>query len=240
MDSSTTIALRSLHFDGVPAIHRRRLQLAVGLGITIYVLTGAAATATIIPLSSPSGFIFPTTTIDFDGVPGNTVTNTLYSGLGIEFSRDDAQPVPTLDWAALSRITTSDPNVIATHIGGGATSFVLHLNLDFDSPTYELGSFFGNDQGGVYTQTTLSVYDALDTFLGSVIVSTNDNTSVDQFIGLRSTIPFFSARFENDGLSLSVVLDDVSFTVPEPTTLALLGLGLSILGISRRRKVRLP
>ena len=109
----------------------------------------------------------------------------------------------------------------------------MHLNATFSSPIYELGAFFGNDQGYGYTATTLSIFDPDGVLLGSVVVPTNNNMSVDQFIGLRSDMAFYSARFENNGDWLCIILDDMTFTVPEPATICLLGLGVIIL---RRRQ----
>jgi hypothetical protein len=60
---------------------------------------------------------------------------------------------------------------------------------------------------------------------------------VDQFIGLRSDVAIARARFDNNGDSLSVVLDDLTFggvTVPEPGTLALLAVIVAVLAAARR------
>ena len=182
------------------------------------------ASAAIIQLSSPAEITCAATTINFDGFPDRTIANTLFQEQGIVFSRDDGFAIPILNWADLGRVTKSPPNVIATIAGnfqGQPVPFVTHLNASFTKSIFELGAFFGNDQGfGGYTETTLSVFDSNDVSLGSVSISTNNNTSVDQFIGLASTAPFFSARFENNGTDLSVVLDDVKFAtqVPEPPT----------------------
>jgi len=200
--------------------------------------------ASIIQLTSPTQITGSATTINFDNVADGTVANTLYQGQGVLFSRDDGFAVPVYDWAALGRTTTSPPNVIATvsgtFQGHVVTTFALALNLSFNGPEFELGAFFGNDQGfGGYTQTTLSVFDINHTLLGSVSVPTNNNTSVDQFIGLQSTVPFFSARFENNGTNLSVVLDDVKFSqVPEPPTFSfpIIG-GIALLALKMRRGV---
>ncbi len=179
-----------------------------------HVLTGLSAQAgTITQLNSPDEFSAHATTIDFDGFPNNTCANTLYAEQGIEFSRDDGQPVPIKAFAHID--TTSRPNVIATVSGmfecGNANPWVTHLNVTFDSPTSELGAFFGNDQGSGYTQTTLFVFDVEGGLLGDVTVPTNNNTVVDQFIGLSSDVPIFSAQFDNNGIPLSVVLDDLIF-----------------------------
>jgi len=105
--------------------------------------------------------------------------------------------------------------VIATVSGFLGSQGSAFLDVLFTSAKTEVGAFFGNDQGvGSIQVMKLSVYDAEGVFLGSVNVTPNGNTSVDQFIGLRSTTPFVRARFENIPDSfLSVVLDDVMFNV---------------------------
>ncbi len=109
-----------------------------------------------------------------------------------------------------------------------------------------LGAWFGNDQGDPdYSSTRLSVFGSLGQLLGSVQIAVNNNTSVDQFIGIGSDIPFFSARFENLNSSgqpsggYSVVIDNLSFAqVPEPGMSSLLGLFLlASLFLLRRRGV---
>lgn len=132
--------------------------------------------ATIVQLSSPTEFIYPTTTIDFDDGPHLTVANTRYLDLGIEFSRDDGYGV-VLDE---NQFTTSPPNVLATiKTSPTGPPWVMHLNVSFLSPTFELGAFFGNDQGYGYTATTLSIFDLHNVLLDSVTVLTNNNNRVD-------------------------------------------------------------
>jgi hypothetical protein len=142
------------------------------------------------------------------------------------------------------RITSSPDNVIATVFSLSGSQFSNFLDVSLASGTYELGAFFGNDQYSSFTQQTLSIFDQNDILLGAVSVGANVNTSVDQFIGLRSDTPFFRARFENDATnSLSVVLDDLTYSntstapVPEPSTIILMGIGLlGLVGIKARKK----
>lgn len=211
---------------------RTAICITVLLGIA---LGGSLVEAAMITqLSSPGEFIYPVTTIDFDDGPGGTIANMRYVSQGIEFSRDDGYIIPLLDWQGIGRVTSSPPNVIATIKWGSAPIWTTHLNVTFSSATYEVGAFFGNDQGWDYTETTLTVFDPVGVNLGSVTVPANNNASVDQFIGLRSDLPFQFARFENGGVTFSVVLDDLAFAVPEPGTILLLGLGG--LGVVRRRR----
>lgn len=192
--------------------------------------------AAVVQLTSPAGFIHPATTIGFDDGPDHTVANTRYIADGIEFSRDDGFEILLEDWQGIGRVTTSPPNVLATvKTSPTGPPWVMHLNTTFSWPILELGAFFGNDQGYGYTATKLSIFDSRGALLGSVMVPTNNNTSVDQFIGLRSDVPFYSARFENNGDWLCIVLDDVAFTVPEPATALLFALGGLVLVRKRTR-----
>ena len=90
-------------------------------------------------------------------------------------------------------MTTSSPNVIATVLGTfegqEVPTWANQLNLVFSSPVNAVGAFFGNDQIGLEDRTgfteRLSVFRDNDTLLGSVIVDSNNNTNVDQFIGVQ-------------------------------------------------------
>ena len=131
----------------------------------------------------------------------------------------------------------------------GVNGAVTHLNLNSTTPLTSIGAYFGNDQNDPdFTQIRLSAWDASNTLLGSVTVSANQNTSVDQFIGLRSDTPFSRVRLENlDATGApsrynSVVIDNLTFVaVPEPSARTLFLttlLGLGVVGWRRRRSMR--
>ncbi len=207
-------------------------RIVLGLVIAALLSTSVLTKAAVVQLTSPAQFIYPTTTLDFDDGPDGTVANTRYLAQGVEFSRDDGLDIFLND---SGQDTTSPPNYLATiKPPGSDDSWVMHLNAIFSSPTYEIGAFFGNDQTYGYTQTTLSIFDAGSALIGSVTVPTNNNTIIDQFIGLRSDIPFYSARFDNNGEWLAVCIDDMAFTTPEPATALLLGMGA--LALIRKQK----
>lgn len=195
-----------------------------------------AATTT---LFGPGDFLGPATVIDFDGHAHGTAANTLYSAQGVEFSYDaGGSTVPIFDWAALSRVTTSPPNVISTIDGLNGSTFSDFLDLSFSGGPTEVGMYFGNDQGLAAQSflVRLEVFDSVGASLGFTTVATNQNVDVDQFIGLRSDDPIKLARIDYLAATgnLSVTIDDLHFTpVPEPGTGALLALGL--IALARRR-----
>jgi hypothetical protein len=102
-------------------------------------------------------------------------------------------------------------------------TWVTHLNVIPAVPLYAIGAYFGNDQNDPdFSTIRLSIYAAAGDLLGSVDVAVNGNTSVDQFIGLRSDLPFTRVRFENfndlgqQTRGYSVVIDDLVFAPSPP------------------------
>lgn len=208
------------------------------------------ARADVHPVIQPSELAGPlASTLTFEGHGDLTALNSAYSGQGIVFSRDDGDRVFAYNWTALGRQTISPDVVLATIVVPGVNGAVTHLNLDSSIPLTSIGAYFGNDQNDPdFTQIRLSAWDASNTLLGSVTLNANQNTSVDQFIGLRSDVPFTRVRFENlDATGApsrynSVVIDNLTFVaVPEPSVRALLvcgALGVGVMGWRRGRTAR--
>ena len=214
-------------------------QTSVVVALITMALLINNSTAAVMPLDVPSG-IMSGVTINFDGYQDHTIVNTLYQNQGVTFSRDDGARIYLLDWTSLGRTTTSPDNVLATVRNFNDPIWATHLNIVSTVPLYALGACFGNDQSNLdFNSIRLSAYDTAGGLIGSVDVTTNNNTAVDQFIGLRSDIPFARVRFENltpsgaPSASYSVVLDDLKLeSVPEPSTIWI-GIGPCLLILVR-------
>jgi hypothetical protein len=202
----------------------------------LMLLGGHRSSAGVFAVNSPAD-ISGATTINFDGYPDQAVANTLLLGQGVTLTRDDGAAIYLVDWTAWGRTTTSPDNVLATVSDPDAHfPYATHLNALFSFPVFALGAYFGNDQPqspnppGDFSSARLSAYGLSGQLLGSVTVAANHNTSVDQFIGIRSDVPFSRVRFENlsdlgsPSQLYAVVVDDLIF-VPEPATLSLLAMG---------------
>jgi len=192
--------------------------------------------ADVIQLHDASELSTQAFTATFEGFTQGTRANDLYAANGLQFRNVGTATVPVFNWGA----ATSSPDfVIATARDLNGSVFTPYLDAVFSQPVYEVGAYFGNDPFGLFDFTqSLEVFNQLGDSLGIVSVLANFNRSVDQFIGLRSAVPFYTARFSNSSSTMAVVLDDVSFTavvpVPEPPTCALALVGLAGLFAARR------
>ena len=194
------------------------LQRIVGLLLAVLGCSHASAAVTALP--SPAE-LTDRITLTFNGYPDYTAANTLFQNAGFTFTRDDGAPIYLLDWTALGRETTSPDGVLATVRNVVVDpNWATHLNLISHRPLSAVGAWFGNDQGDPdFSRIRISVYAAAGQLLGSLEVAANSNTHVDQFIGLRSDVPFTRIRFENLDASgapsdgYSVVIDDLVFAL---------------------------
>jgi hypothetical protein len=121
-----------------------------------------------------------------------------------------------------------------------SNGFPIPITATLSGSYNAVGLYFGNDDTCCSRgfSAVLSVFSGA-TALGSVSVQANMNDYVDQFIGLSSDTPFDRVTIDYGNAGLYTYIDDFrlgSANVPEPTSLALFGLGLSGLGFSRRKQ----
>lgn len=151
---------------------------------------------------------------------------------GVHFSAATGVTRYPADFAS-SGVTTSGTWVFTTL--GGSEFPVVPIRADFPQQAIvkAVGLYFGNDHDG--TSSLFSAYlDAYDSsgLLGTVGVEAGRNDFVDQFIGFNSNVPLTHVlvRYGNGSdVNAYVVIDDFQYTVPEPTTSVLLGLGVFVL-----------
>jgi hypothetical protein len=208
-------------------------QYLAGLAIGVFSIAGApSAQATII--QNTVGLSDPHSTITFDEhvLPGYTPVTTQYSDQGVTFNGAlysvygpiASGGVPNIDGQYLSNF---DPS------GWGGSRFPIVMS--FATPQTEAAFAY---TGGAGT-TTISAY------LGSSLVETYSIASRNDYLGFQNiTFDAISVYTEWGGWGWvdAVFVDNIQLptaspsSVPEPSIMLLLGIGLAGLVGARRRK----
>ena len=197
------------------------------------VLSSASAVATAAPI---------VINFDVDGLgnviaAGTSITNQ-YANLGVLFAGLEdgaaatiiAQPDPD------GAVEPSAPNTLTNCSGpaglGCAGNRADIVRITFDGPVFDI-SLMLDSLGG--QSVTFNLYDAADALLETVSVTSGGSVFVPVAF-TAGNVSRIDGLQPNDGWAWA--MDDLTFTVsavPEPATLALLGLGLAGMGWARKR-----
>ena len=217
----------------------RRYPLAAGLIVLLSLAFAATSQAgVILHLTKASFDSAASTTVleDFEGITPKDTPLASFVSNGVTYTGLAGAPSPNV-WVASPGYSNFGAGVAQP-----TSTSILTANGDEDftrtSPTPPLAVGFDVYFNGLGTVTTRVT--TLEPLSFTVIDFRNLDTQ--GYYGFVSTHPITSIRFTSTGGgSVNTGIDNiaVSSSVPEPGTLALLGLGLAGLGLRRRREGRI-
>jgi hypothetical protein len=213
-----------------------RLSTAFGLVLTSFFASVAhSATTTFTdPVAFAAALPNQVSTLDFDSETAGTLIPSgssldditfTYAIAGLSLKVTDAFD------------TTSGANSLGLTGGDEAMLDGDSITLDTASPVLAMGLFVITSDPALASEIELitSVGTALNS---GTELSTLGDGGLIYFLGLVSTTQFSSATldFADDGeINFAYNVDDITTAVPEPGTLPLIGIGLVVTAVGRRR-----
>lgn len=181
-------------------------------------------------------------TINFDDLspgiyPGLALAEQ-YASLGVHFSSTGGSPGAPFVVAEYPFLSAPNAGFLNDRTA----------TITFDQDVSNVSIRFIDTEIGTLL-ATIKAFDASNMLLGTATAVTPDNTVLPapalglhvgiltldlNFSGIRSVT--FTDKPDSTTFGDGAAFDDITFTVPEPASLALLGLGLAGLGFSRRKK----
>jgi len=218
--------------------HRRPIASLSCFVAAVVLAATTPARAAVIPLTAAD--LAGISPITFSGLADGTPVNGLTVG-GVLFNylvNGVSSPNGIIDGGPGITRNISPPNIV--NITGNANAV---LRLTFAGPQARLG--YGFALLGITplpNATTVSLFDASNALVGTLSANgLPDPAFPGGFLGLESTVPFVRADLAFSMLAGAFAADNIRVGpagVPEPTSLALLGIGILAATARRRRSDR--
>ena len=173
---------------------------------------------------SSMAFAGDVTTIDFEQYSAYTQITNQYAGEGVLFTNALQLVAPFYDYfdyppQSGSGVITNDPND--------------PIQVNFTGNVLDVSGWYADGDG--VTVTAYSASNAvLDVFNGAAVLGSNDQFDVSSTTGPIAYVTISDVGGNAD----SETVDDLTFTVPEPGSLPLLGSGLLMAIGALRRKIK--
>jgi hypothetical protein len=203
-----------------------RLRTAIG---AFFLFTGFSLAAEATPITfGSSGLSSPDTLLDFEDPAlfvGETIT-TQFSASGVTFSAD----VPTAHWEFKTFGASTFDGITSGHVFRSGTAEFSVMSIDFTAPVSDTLFNFKAAGSVDWTMTSLLGGSTVET-VGFTSINNNPNS----YFGFTSS-NFDEIQIANVTSFAGFELDHLQFNIPEPSSFALVALGLTGLGIGGSRR----